>query len=285
MACVLHMPAPRSKIPGTPWWCVEDLESLKKAVELNNRSIEKLDTSFIGFQKQHKDWCSSLHKRCASLEALCEQLSGSVQNLLLAGNQQQLRQEHTTRIDQLFEQVHQERVGETAAFNERLQRLESKLDKIFSAADVAVTTTKSEDAAEAIDGTLAMLVNIKGSLEQTHQAIAAVCTEKQSKPEPRSVVTPRSEASPRTQRRASAGERRGDSPHASPRGSSGGTSPCCTRATDAVTPLRKRPPRQAPATQPLRQAVRNTGIQGLGRGQSAATLRNSNDSPRRRSDR
>jgi len=297
MACCSTMTSPHSQLPGTPWWCVEDLENVKKAVEHNHRSIEQLNASFTGFHLQHQHWYSSVHNRCASLEALCEQLSGSVRNLLVAGTPQQLCQEQSARIDQMFAQAHQELVRETAEFNERLEQLQTKLDQSLSMAAGAVATTDAEDATGALDGTLAMLVNIKESLEQTHQAIAANCTEAQSKETTATTSTMASSfqpatvmpvspakgqhertkssllATPKVQRRASAGERRRESSCAS----SGGTSPCLTRAT---TPLRKKPTRQALHTQPVRQAVRNTGTQSLVKGHSVAALRNLNDSPR-----
>jgi len=314
MACSSAMPSPRSKIPGTPWWCVEDLESVKKAVEQNNRSIVKLETSFTGFQKQYQHWCSSVHSRCTSLEAICEQLTGSTQSLLQSGTQQQLHEEQTARIDQLFEQLRQEHNRDAVEFNERLERLESKLDQSLSVAAGTVAATHAENSAEALDGTLAMLANIKGSLEQTHQAIAASCTDLQSReavattstvatcfqtptvmpvcqtatqhertkpsplPTPRqsSPVSPRPSPSvtPRAQRRASTGAR--------PKESSYGSGP--TRPMDAVTPLKKRPSRQPSCqgflTQPVRQLGRNTGTQSLGKGHSVASLRSLNDSPR-----
>jgi len=316
MACCSAMPSPRSKIPGTPWWCVEDLESVKKAVEQNNRSIEKLETSFTGFQKQYQHWCSSVHSRCASLEAVCEQLTGSSQCLLQPGNsqcllqsgaQQPLREEQTARIDQLFEQLHQEHNRDAVEFNERLERLESKLDQSLSVAAGTVATTHAENTAEALDGTLAMLANIKGSLEQTHQAIAASCTDLQS----REAIATTSTASTSFQtptvipacQTASQHERTKPSPLAPPRQSrpvsprpyspsvtpkaqrraSAGAHPkessygsCPTRPMDAVTPLKKRPSRQPSCqsfpTQPMRQLGRNTGRQSLGKIHSVASL-------------
>lgn len=288
------MPSPRPKVPGTPWWCVQDLENVKKTVEKNNRSIEQLEISFTGFQKQHQDWCSSVHNRCTSLEALCEQLSGSVQNLLRSSNQQHLRQEHSARIDQLFEQVHQERVKETIEFKERLERLEIKADQSLAVAGTAVAATDAEEAAEALDGTLAMLVDVKGSLKETQQAIAAACmeagreavatTSTMATGFQSAIVTPASPtvaqhdraksplfATPREQRRAS--------PDARCRESSS-SSLYSTRATDAGTRLKKRPSRQAFLTHPMRQAVRNSGTQSSGQTNSVATLRNLNDSPR-----
>jgi len=288
MACCSTTPSPRSKIPGTSWWCVEDLESIKKAVEHNSRSIEQLEASLTGFHKQHQHWCSSVHNRCASLEAVSEQLSGNVRNLLLSDPSQQ-----TDLIEQLFAQSHQERVRETAEFNKRLERFQSKLDQSLSLAAGVVATTDTQDATAALDGTLAMLVDIKESLEQTHQAIAAVCTETQSKEatattstmatgfqsataalvSPAASQPERMKPSPRStlrvQRRASAGGSRRESSC----GSSRGTSPCLTRAT---TPLRKQPTRQSILSQPVRQAVQNIGTQG----HSTAALRSLNDSPR-----
>jgi len=278
------MPTPRSKIPGTPWWCVQDLENVKKTVDKNNRSIEQLEASFMGFQKQHQDWCSSVHNRCASLEALCEQLSGSVQNLLLSSNQQHQK----ARIDQLFEQSHQEHVRQTAEFNERLERFESKLDRSLSKATSAAATTDAGEAADALDGTLATLVNIKGSLQETHQAIADVCTEVRGREDIVTTSTmatgfqsatvppgspeasqhkrtkPSASATPRAQKRASAGAECRESSS----GSNGGIAPSLNRATGTATPLKKRPARQAFLTQPMRQAVRSPRTQSFGRGHS-----------------
>jgi len=314
MACSSATPSPRAKITGTPWRFVDDLESVKKAVKQNNRSIEKLETSFTGFQKQHQHWGSSVHSRCASLEALLEQLTSSTQSLLQSGTQQQLREEQTAPIDQLFEQLRQEHNRDADEFNGRLERLESKLDQSLSVAADTVAATHAENTAEALDGTLAMLADIKGSLEQTHQAIAASCTDLQSREaiatsstvascfqsptvmpvcqavsqhertKPFPLATPRQSppmsprpspsVTPRPQRRASAGAR--------PKGPSRGS--CPTRPMDAVTPMKnqlsRQPSCQAFLTQHVRQAVRNTGSQSLGKGHSVASSRSLNESPR-----
>lgn len=296
------MTSPRSKIPGTPWWCVEDLETVKKAVEHHTRSIEQLEMSLTGYQKQHQDLCSSVHSRYASLEAFCEQLSSNVQNLLLSDTQQQFRPEQTAHFDHLFAQVNQERVRETTEINERLERLESKLDQSLSIAASAVAKTHSEDVAVPLDGTLTMLVDIKGSLEQTHQAIAAACTQVQSKTAiattsimassfqseavpPACTAASQHErtklslvATPRVQRRrASVGERSREPT----RGSSFSASPCLAQATGAVSDGRKRLSRQALLTQPVRQTLRSTGrTQSLSKGHSVAALRRLSDSPR-----
>lgn len=170
------MQTPRSKYPGTPSWCSEDLESVKKAVEENNRSIEQLIASFSGFQKQQQHWCSTVHNRCASLEALCEQLSGSVRTLLLSGAPQQLHKDKTAQSARVL----QECVRETADFSDRrLKLLESKLDRCLSAG--AVATQDAEGAVRAADGTMDTLFSFKASVEQTQQAIAAACTKVQCK--------------------------------------------------------------------------------------------------------
>jgi hypothetical protein len=295
MATSATQPSPRSitKIHGaTPWRCVDDLEGVKKAVEQNTRSIEKLEASFTGFQKQHQDGHSAVHRRCSLLEALCEELSGHVQFLLESGTQQHL-QEQTVRIDQLFV-GHEECVRDTAVFNkrlqqlesqldpERLERLESQLEQSLSMAADAVPTTDAEDAGKALDGTLAMLANIAGSLEQTHQAIAAACLEGQIKEAVTPVcqaasrherTKPSPPATPRLQRRAAVRERHRDSSCCS----SGFISPCRTRPSEAVTPkavtpLRKRPSTKAFPTQPVLQAVR--------KGYSVAASESHTDSPR-----
>jgi len=268
------MPSPRSKIPGTPWWCVEDLESVKKAVEQNNRSIEKLDASVITFQKQHQDSYSSLHARCASLEAHYEQLSVSVQKVVRLSPVQKLHQEQTFQLDQMqsFEQTRQERDSDITEFNERLERLESKLDQSLSAAVDADTASdtkvQTKDAAAALEGTLAMLFNVQGSLEQTHQAIAAACTKGQRKElvaktavmaaapckEPianTSVMAmsqdERTRSTPSVQRCVSLSGSQRDSS----RGLTGGTSACLIRAAT----LKKMPSHKAPLVRSLQQPV------------------------------
>jgi hypothetical protein len=153
----------------------------------------------------------------------------------------------------LTEQVHQT----ARQLTERLERLESKLHLSLSMAANAVATQIPEDTAEALDGTMAMLVNLKGSIEQTHQAVAAASTEAQSKevagPHERRRTSPR--ASPRTQRRASTGERKTESSRA------------------------KRPSRPGFLSQPVRQAVQNTEPQSPSKGHSVAALRSVSDSP------
>jgi hypothetical protein len=246
---------PKIRIVDTPWWCVEDCDKVKKAVKQHNQSIVKLDASFTGFQKQHRDSCSSVQTRWASMEAHCEQLSVNVQEY--SDSLQQLCQEQTLQLDQLqlFDQVREERDRESAEFaelNGRLERLESKLDQSLSMAVNAETADDAEVTAKdvTLEGTLAMLVDLQGSLEKTQQAIVSACTESQSKAKHSPL------SMPRVQRSGSfSGSRRNIL--------------CGFNGGEAIAPVRQRPSRQSSRAQPPCRPVEKTLEKALTRRKSA----------------